>query len=137
MRRPERAERHTSEDAPIGAGCSARIEDGYVTIDFESLPDTVEEAEALQFHLTTFFVRNRVRRVIWDTRRAPPNAEAGKACMWQWLKEGSRLKASAFLAQSSMLRVSANMRALSGGMRVRSFAEPAAAREWIRKQPID
>jgi len=55
--------------------------------------------------------------------------------MWRWLEENSQIRVSAFVVQSQMLRVSTNMRALSGGMRVRSFNDMKEAESWITAQP--
>lgn len=109
---------------------------GHAWIYYGGRVSTVDIARTWLGQIDDFLLEHGLARVIWDSRQAEGHPPDVRTVIWEWLTAARVLKASAILAESEMLRVSANLSSMSSGLKLRSFGDADAAHEWLMAQRI-
>ena len=116
----------------IFLGGEVRVEDGYVFVRNESVPNPARAREVLGA-VDQALEAGGVRAVMFDTRdmEAPP--EEVNAILRAWVDLCLNHDKVALLVRSDLKRIASNMRALSVGVKMRSFHDRDEAVAWLRK----
>ncbi len=104
---------------------------GYLRVEFEGEIDSVELADDWLEHIEDVLSEHGLARILWDSRPAMPFPSDVRAHFWAWLESSSLVRASAVLMHSEMLRVSANLSAVSRKLVLKAFTEPDVAIAWL------
>ena len=107
---------------------------GYLVVYYTGRVATVEIADQWFEDLESELRRASVEQIMWDSRTADPHPAEVRARIWEWLEAANVLKRSAILVESEMLRVSANLSAVGGRIRLRSFHLFQEAEAWLQSR---
>ncbi|MEM9069137.1 MAG: hypothetical protein AAGE52_11555 [Myxococcota bacterium] len=102
---------------------------------YEGRVSDIATAEEWFHALDTELTGRRVSQILWDSRPAKAHPPEVRKRIWEWLEEARVLKRSAILVDSEMLRLSANLSAVGGKVRIRAFHDFAEAEGWLRADP--
>lgn len=106
------------------------VRDNYVLVKDEHIPDAEVAHKALARVDETLKKAGSVN-ILFDTRDMPVPSEEVNAIYWEWVTAGANHKHVALLVNSEMKRIEGNMRAVSKGVRLRSFHSLEDAEAWF------
>lgn len=106
----------------------------FLLVHYRGRVATLEVADQWLSEIDQLLVDFALSRVLWDSRDADPHPPVVRERIWTWLQEARVLKASSIVVNSEMLQTSANLSAVGGHLRIRSFQSRDAAADWLRKQ---
>lgn len=106
---------------------------GFALVRYSGQVDSVETATQWCTDLEIFLGAHTLERVLWDSRPAEPLLPEVRACIWKWLESGRVLRRSAILANSELIRLSANLSSFGGNVKVRAFGELEEATVWLSR----
>ncbi|MEO1481779.1 MAG: hypothetical protein AAFU77_06705 [Myxococcota bacterium] len=113
---------------------SVRRGEDWLEVDYTGQVADLSIAQQWMTALDLELQRSQVEKILWDSRGAEPHPSEVRTSIWEWLKAARYLKVSAILVESKLLRVTANMSAVSSNIPVKSFHSRVEAAEWLRAQ---
>ncbi|WP_146156242.1 STAS/SEC14 domain-containing protein [Enhygromyxa salina] len=114
----------------IFLGGEVEVVDGYVFVCNESVPDELR-ARTILAAVDDALAQSGSRGVLFDTRDMPAPTEAVNTILRTWVDAGRLHDKVALLVRSDLKRIASNMRAISVGVKMRSFHELAEAEAWL------
>lgn len=114
---------------------TAERTDEFMVVHYRGQVATLDVADRWLGELDQLLADYGLVRILWDSRDAQPHPPEVRTRIWEWLQEGRILKASAIVVRSEMLQTSANLSAVGGRLRLRSFLAREDAAQWLTKQP--
>ncbi|MEL6546342.1 MAG: STAS/SEC14 domain-containing protein [Myxococcota bacterium] len=106
----------------------------WLEVDYTGVVADVDIARQWMAAIEAELRREGKTKILWDSRGAEVHPSEVREWIWNWLKSTTYLKFSAILVESSLLRVTANMSALSSKVPIRSFHDRSEAVEWLQSQ---
>ena len=113
-------------------GGEVRDGGGYVFVRNPSVPDE-RRARQILAAVDDALRKSGHRGVLFDTRDMAAPSESVNAILRWWVDAGRLHDKVALLVKSDLKRIASNMRALSVGVKMRSFHELGEAEAWLRK----
>lgn len=98
----------------------------------ESVPDE-RRARQILASVDDMLRKTGHRSVLFDTREMEAPTESVNAILRWWVDAGRLHDKVALIVKSDLKRIASNMRALSVGVKMRSFHELTEAEVWLRK----
>ena len=112
-----------------------RLADGYVFVCNDAVPNQLR-ARKILLAVDKVLEASGVRAVMFDTREMEPPSEEVNTLLRAWVDRCTYHDKVALLVKSDLKRIASNMRALSVGVKMRSFHDLAEAEAWLRKPVI-
>ena len=109
-----------------------RVADGYVLVCNESVPNVLR-ARKILLTIDRALEISKQRSVMFDTRDMASPTEAVNTLLRAWVDKCRFHDKVALLVKSDLKRIASNMRALSVGVKMRSFHDLGEAEAWLRK----
>ncbi|MEM9190381.1 MAG: hypothetical protein AAGF12_14445 [Myxococcota bacterium] len=103
----------------------------YLLVRYSGRVETGEIARSWFRQLESLLLDHSVDQILWDSRPAKPHPAEVRTMIWDWLEGGRVLKRSAILVESEMLRLSANLSAVGGTLRLQAFHRFDEAERWL------